>query len=157
MKDYFLKIYTYNVWANKKVINTLKKQQVVDKKILTLMSHVLSALHIWLARIENRSTEPYPLWHMYDIDQLEDMADDIGARWLLYIERNEKFDGVLIYKNYVGLPYENKIENIMIHLVNHSTYHRAQIATLLRQAGLEPINTDFITYDRVLTGQLKDE
>jgi uncharacterized damage-inducible protein DinB len=157
MKDYFLKIYKYNVWANKKVINTLKKQQVADKKILTLMSHVLSALNIWLARIENRSTEHYPLWQMYDIDQLEEMADDIGARWLLYIERNEKFDGVLIYKNYVGLPYENKIENIMIHLVNHSTYHRAQIATLLRQAGLEPINTDFITYDRVLTGQLKDE
>ncbi len=145
------------MWANKKVINTLKKQQVADKKILTLMSHVLSALNIWLARIENRSTEHYPLWQMYDIDQLEEMADDIGARWLLYIERNEKFDGVLIYKNYVGLPYENKIENIMIHLVNHSTYHRAQIATLLRQAGLEPINTDFITYDRVLTGQLKDE
>ncbi len=145
------------MWANKKVINTLKKQQVADKKILTLMSHVLSALNIWLARIENRSTEHYPLWQMYDIDQLEEMADDIGARWLLYIERNEKFDGVLVYKNYVGLPYENKIENIMIHLVNHSTYHRAQIAILLRQAGLEPINTDFITYDRVLTGQLKDE
>ncbi|MCZ8355094.1 MAG: hypothetical protein O9340_10185 [Cyclobacteriaceae bacterium] len=157
MKDYFLKIYKYNVWANKKVINTLKKQQVVDKKILTLMSHVLSALNIWLARIENRPTEPYPLWQIYDLDQLEEMADDIGARWLLYIERNEKFDGVLIYKNYVGLPYENKIENIMIHLVNHSTYHRAQIAILLRQAGLEPINTDFITYDRVITGQLKDE
>jgi uncharacterized damage-inducible protein DinB len=157
MKDYFLKIYKYNVWANKKVINTLKKQQVVDKKILTLMSHVLSALNIWLARIENRPNEPYPLWQIYDLDQLEEMADDIGARWLLYIERNEKFDGVLIYKNYVGLPYENKIENIMIHLVNHSTYHRAQIAILLRQAGLEPINTDFITYDRVITGQLKDE
>jgi uncharacterized damage-inducible protein DinB len=45
----------------------------------------------------------------------------------------------------------------MIHLVNHSTYHRAQIATLLRQGGLEPVNTDFITYDRVVTGQLKDE
>ena len=44
----------------------------------------------------------------------------------------------------------------MIHLVNHSSYHRAQIALLLRQKGYEPINTDFITYDRVLRGQLKD-
>ncbi|MCU0384020.1 MAG: hypothetical protein MUF68_08125 [Cyclobacteriaceae bacterium] len=157
MKDYFFKIYQYNVWANKKVINTLKKQQVVDTKILTLMSHVVSALHIWLARIENRPLAEYKLWEKYDIETLEEMADDIGARWLLYIKRNEKFDALLIYKNYVGLPYENKIENIMIHLVNHSTYHRAQIATLLRQAGLEPVNTDFITYDRVVTGQLKDE
>jgi uncharacterized damage-inducible protein DinB len=44
----------------------------------------------------------------------------------------------------------------MIHLVNHSSYHRAQIAMLLRQKGFEPINTDFITYDRVITGQLKE-
>jgi uncharacterized damage-inducible protein DinB len=44
----------------------------------------------------------------------------------------------------------------MIHLVNHSTYHRAQIAILLRQQGFEPVNTDFITYDRVITKQLPD-
>jgi uncharacterized damage-inducible protein DinB len=41
----------------------------------------------------------------------------------------------------------------MIHLVNHASYHRAQIALLMRQQGHEPINTDFITYDRVITGQ----
>ena len=44
----------------------------------------------------------------------------------------------------------------MIHLVNHSSYHRAQIAMLLRQKGMEPINTDFITYDRVKRGQLQE-
>jgi uncharacterized damage-inducible protein DinB len=61
----------------------------------------------------------------------------------------------MTYKNYVGEDYTNNVEMIMIHLVNHSSYHRAQIAMLLRQKGFEPINTDFITYDRVITGQLK--
>jgi uncharacterized damage-inducible protein DinB len=41
-------------------------------------------------------------------------------------------------------------------VVNHASYHRAQVAMLLRQIGLEPINTDFITYDRVMRGQLKN-
>jgi uncharacterized damage-inducible protein DinB len=56
----------------------------------------------------------------------------------------------------VGDSYTNNVEMIMIHLVNHSSYHRAQIAMLLRQKGLEPINTDFITYDRVITGQWEE-
>jgi uncharacterized damage-inducible protein DinB len=47
------------------------------------------------------------------------------------------------------------VEQIMIHLVNHSSYHRGQIAMLLRQNGFEPVNTDYITYDRVISGQLK--
>jgi uncharacterized damage-inducible protein DinB len=44
----------------------------------------------------------------------------------------------------------------MAHLVNHGTYHRGQVAVLLREKGYDPVNTDFITYDRVLRGQLKD-
>ncbi|HMR56073.1 MAG TPA: DinB family protein, partial [Cyclobacteriaceae bacterium] len=63
---------------------------------------------------------------------------------------------VLKYKNYVGDYYETNVEQIMIHLVNHGSYHRGQVAMLLRQKGYEPVNTDYITYDRVLTGQLKD-
>jgi uncharacterized damage-inducible protein DinB len=32
--------------------------------------------------------------------------------------------------------------------VNHGTYHRGQIVTMLRQLGAEPIATDFITFVR---------
>ncbi len=63
---------------------------------------------------------------------------------------------MLKYKNYVGDYYETNVEQIMSHLVNHGSYHRVQVAMLLRQKGYEPVNTDYITYDRVLTGQLKD-
>jgi len=34
----------------------------------------------------------------------------------------------------------------MVHVVNHSTYHRGQITTLLRQLGAEPVDTDFLVY-----------
>lgn len=156
MKKYFLKLYSYNDWANKKVINCLKKQQVADDKVLLLMSHTLSALYIWLARITGKSAEPYPLWKQYSLAELEVMCNEIGQHWLAYITEHESFDRELSYNNYVGDPYKNNVENIMIHLVNHSTYHRAQVATLLRQNGFEPVNTDFITYDRVITNQLPD-
>lgn len=84
------------------------------------------------------------------------MGQEAGRQWLDFVENTDNFDRELSYKNYVGDSYVNNVEHIMMHLVNHSTYHRAQIALLLRQKGHEPVNTDFITYDRVITNQLQD-
>jgi len=52
------------------------------------------------------------------------------------------------YKNSIGNVFENTIQEIFFHFINHSTYHRGQIAMLMKQAGLEPINTDYIFYKR---------
>jgi uncharacterized damage-inducible protein DinB len=84
------------------------------------------------------------------------MIEDAGTKWLEFVESENNFNRELTYKNYTGDLYTNNVEMIMIHLVNHSSYHRAQIAMLLRQKGFEPINTDFITYDRVIRGQWKE-
>ena len=156
MKEYFLKLYQYNAWANKKVVECMKRQQVSEDQPLLLMSHLLSALFIWLNRIKGLPTSPFPLWEQYKLSELETMAQDSSRNWLEFIEHNDNFNRELTYTNYVGDPYINNVEQIMIHLVNHSTYHRAQVALLLRQHGYEPVNTDFITYDRVIRGQLKD-
>lgn len=156
MKKYFLKLYQYNGWATKRVIGTLVRQQVSDPQILTLLGHVVAAQFLWLHRIKGLPPPDVKLWGDYSLDQLVGMAEKASQQWLEFVESAENFDREMTYKNYVGEPYTNNVEMIMIHLVNHSSYHRAQIAMLLRQKGFEPINTDFITYDRVITGQLKD-
>lgn len=157
MKKYFLKLYQYNAWANKRVLGTLKRQNVSDEKILSIMSHVVAALFLWLHRIKGLPAPDVKLWGGdYSLDQLVSLSDKATQDWLAFVESTDNFDRQLSYKNYVGDPYTNNVENIMIHLVNHSSYHRAQVAMLLRQKGFEPINTDFITYDRVITGQLKE-
>lgn len=156
MKKYFLKLYQYNAWANKRVLGTLVRQNVTDEKITTLMGHVVAAQFLWLHRIKGLPPPEVKLWGEYNLDQLVTLAEKAGKEWLDYVASTDSFDREMTYKNYVGEPYTNNVEMIMIHLVNHSSYHRAQVAMLLRQKGFEPINTDFITYDRVITGQLKE-
>jgi len=156
MKSYFLKLYQYNYWSNKRVLNKIKEQNVNDEKILTIMGHIVAAQFLWLHRIKGLPPAQVKLWGEYTLDQLFDMAENIGKQWLEFVESTEDFNRELTYNNYVGDPYINNVETIMIHLVNHSSYHRAQIAMLLRQKGFEPINTDFITYDRVIRGQWKE-
>ncbi len=154
MKEYFLKLYQYNAWANQRVMNCLVSQQVQHEKILTLMGHIVAAQFLWLHRIQGLPPADVKLWGDYSLEKLVTMAEEANAKWLTFVESTDNFNRSLTYKNYTNDPYTNNVEMIMIHLVNHSSYHRAQIALLLRQNGLEPVNTDFITYDRVITKQL---
>lgn len=156
MKKYFLKLYQYNAWSNERVLGCLTRQHIRDEKIMTLMGHIVAAQFLWLHRIKGLPAPDVKLWGEYTLNQLVMLADDAGKKWIEFVESTDNFDRELTYKNYVKEPYTNNVETIMIHLVNHSSYHRAQIAMLLRQKGFEPINTDFITYDRVISGQLKE-
>lgn len=156
MKHYFLKLYQYNAWATDRVLSALTRQQVQNDKILSIMGHIVAAQYLWLHRIKGLPPADVKLWGDYSLPQLVKMAEDAGRLWLEFIEETENFNRELTYRNYTGDPYINNVEMIMIHLVNHSTYHRGQIALLLRQEKFEPINTDFITYDRVITDQWKE-
>ncbi len=156
MKDFFLKWYQYNAWANRRVVSCLELHMITDEKILTVFGHLMAANFIWLHRIKDLPKSKYALWGKYDLTELKKMVEEADDLWMSYIQENENFDRVMKYRNYVGDYYENNVQQIMIHLVNHGTYHRGQLAMLLRQKGFEPVNTDFITYDRVISGQLKD-
>lgn len=154
MEQYFLKLYQYNAWANNQVIKSLVNQSVADEKALSIMSHLLAAPFIWLNRIKGLPKSEVKLWETQDLDTLQQMAEEGASIWLDFITNTKSFDRDLSYTNYVGSPYVTNVEQIMIHLVNHSSYHRGQVALRIRQLGLQPVNTDYITYDRVITGQL---
>jgi uncharacterized damage-inducible protein DinB len=156
MKKHFLRLYEYNAWANKRVLDCLVLQHVTDEKIMSVMGHVIAAQFLWLHRIQGLPPAEVKLWGEYKLEQLVRMSADITQRWIQFVTDTDDFNRDLSYNNYVGDPYVTNVEVIMNHLVNHSSYHRAQVAMLLRQKGYEPINTDFITYDRILRGQWKD-
>jgi uncharacterized damage-inducible protein DinB len=52
--------------------------------------------------------------------------------------------------------YANALWQALQHVVNHSTYHRGQVAMLLRQSGAKPKFTDLIYFYRERAGQALD-
>ncbi len=156
MKKYFLTLYQYNAWANKRVTACLTKQEVNHEKTVSLMGHIAAAETLWLHRVLGLPKPDVKLWAAYPLTELSAMLESVDKRWLDFVEATETFDRELNYTNYLGEPFINNVEMIMMHVANHGSYHRAQVAMLLRQNKLEPVNTDFITYDRVMRGQLKD-
>ena len=52
------------------------------------------------------------------------------------------------FRNIAGNQFRHPLWETMQHLVNHSTYHRGQVTTLLRQLGVKPMSTDMIAFYR---------
>jgi len=151
MKKHFLKQFKYNEWANYRVQIILEENQVSNKNVLALYSHLLSAQIIWLNRIKDIPTSPFPLWEIYNLRELESMTEESSNNWISFIENhpNVTFEEMINYKDSKGNRHENTLRNIITHVVNHSTYHRGQIASKLKELGIEVPVTDYIAFDRL--------
>ena len=60
-------------------------------------------------------------------------------------------EGKREYVTTEGKPYSNGLQDMLLHLINHSSYHRGQVASLLRQVGATPLATDLILYLRAMS------
>jgi len=148
---YLLRLYNYNKWANELLLPFIGAQEATtEPEIMKLASHYLAAQEIWISRIQGRPAEVKGVWEMYELATCQELASSTAANWLAFVSASTPADyhKIIAYKNTQGHYYETPVIDIMCHCVNHATYHRAQITKLMRQAGKEVINTDFITYAR---------
>jgi uncharacterized damage-inducible protein DinB len=147
MKDHFNRLNEYNRWANRRVLDGLKNQ-TVPEKALNLLSHVVLAESVWQMRL-NEEPVLSGVFDVLSLEEIEDMMNRNEAGWTSLLESTEDFNRKIDYKMLNGTPVQSNISDILTHIFNHGTYHRAQIASLLRQSGLEPASTDFISFSRL--------
>lgn len=151
MKEHFIRLFEYNHWANQRFLKVLEDNKFKNPRIKKLYSHLISSQIVWLHRIKDLPTSPFPLWEDYKLSELKTMSEESTERWITFIKEYHKvtFEEIIRYKNSEGKTYETKLSDIMTHVINHNTYHRSQIALLLRQDDLDPPITDFIAYVRI--------
>jgi len=70
----------------------------------------------------------------------------LSTLWSAYLREvtPELLSSTIAYKNSKGESWTSKIEDVLIHVVMHSAYHRGQVASDMRAAGSTPAYTDFI-------------
>lgn len=148
MKENFIELFEYNNHFNQKLMLLIFENKTrTNEKTQKLINHLINAQQIWNARIQN--TEQFDVWQINDWFQLS-IIDSKNYETSLKIVNDFDLNASIQYTNSKGETFSNKIKDILYHIINHSTYHRAQIATDLKQNGIEPINTDYIFYKRKL-------
>ncbi len=147
MIDFFKELFQYSYTMNQQLIDELKKnEEAFSEKALTLLNHVINAQQIWNHRIK-ASPEGIKVWEHRPSDQLELLNKTNFERSLTILDE-ENLNSIITYRNSQGQEFSNSVRDILFHVINHSTYHRAQIATEMKQAGYKPLITDYIFYKR---------
>lgn len=109
---------------------------------------------LWLERWLGRSPG-FPTESFADLASLRSRWQKIDSDLSAFVQRltSSDLDRVVEYKNTKGRAFSNPMRQMLQHLVNHGTYHRGQITTLLRQLGATPVATDLIAFYREQSGQ----
>ena len=154
--DTLKKLGAFNVWANTTVLNRFDEFAATGQEVpavaLRLFSHVLNAQAIWVSRIGGTAS-PVKVWQEHDLaacHQLHQQTSEPLHQLMVNADEQE-LQRLISYTNSLGNSYESMVHDILTHAVVHASYHRAQVATRLRDHGFEPVNSDFITYCREMS------
>ncbi|MFD0764861.1 DinB family protein [Mucilaginibacter lutimaris] len=150
MKSHFIRLLNYDHFANTQMVQLMVEQGATGKPA-ELMAHLLAAQQIWLKRLQSLPAPLAPLWPDANANELMPVVNANYKALLAYFENLQPadFDRVIAYKNSVGY-FETIVSDIITHLINHGTHHRAQIGTLLKLQGATLPPLDYVLYLRNL-------
>jgi uncharacterized damage-inducible protein DinB len=151
MKSHFIRLLNYDHFANKKIAGLIVETGATGKPV-ELMAHILAAQTVWLNRLNNTPpVMPVVLWPDWPANVFAKIIDNNYRRLVTCVDAmsEQDFDLVIGYTNSIGYC-ENTISDILAHLINHGTHHRAQIGTLLKLDGATLPSLDYVLYIRNL-------
>jgi uncharacterized damage-inducible protein DinB len=158
MLDAIRLLYDYTKWADGRMFEAVSKltpeQWTKDlgsslKSARDTAVHLVSAQWIWLSRW--KGTSPAAMWAAPEFPtqaSLKDKQEPLSAELAAFVaaQTEESVAKPVAYKNLKGDPMSYPLGQLMLHAVNHSTYHRGQVTTLIRQLGAQPLSSDLVVY-----------
>lgn len=148
------RLVAYNQWANEKILTAIdgltadELARPVDAYFGSLeknLQHILLATRVWLARwkgatppsLQDRIITPWP-----------DAYATTHAELRAFVEplTDPEAGRIVDYKNSQGRPFQMPLDQLIVHVVNHGTHHRAETGMLLERIGRSPGDMDYVYY-----------
>jgi uncharacterized damage-inducible protein DinB len=145
MKQHFYRLFAYDDWANHEALASLRATGASPPRSLRWLAHIIAAEWLWLSRLKQEPS-PVPVWPEWTLEQCEAQMADLPRAWKKYLDglTPESLAQPMTYTNSKGEPWTSRVEDILLHVVMHSAYHRGQMASDVRASGHTPAYTDFI-------------
>jgi uncharacterized damage-inducible protein DinB len=141
------RLFEFEAWANREALASLAPTTGTEPPARTVqvLAHVLGAGRLWLERL-NGARPAVRVWPDSSVEDLRAELEDLARRWEDYLDDLAPADlsREIAYVNSKGEPWKTTVADVLDHVLLHSSYHRGQIASHLRAAGLEPAYTDFV-------------
>ncbi len=163
-KTDILTLYDYNYWANARVLYAAARLSLDQftapaglshGSVRGTLAHILVAEMVWRLRCaEGISLSALP--DEKDFPTIE----VLGTHWLdeeqkmrgyLNALNDDALSQVVQYKTTKGVPHENVLWNLLVHVVNHGTQFRGEAGVAMTAYGQSPGDLDMLQYFRAKT------
>ena len=150
----------FNRWAMTRLLETVAELTPEElhrdmkssfPSVLDTLVHTYGADWLWLRRWQGGA--PADVEGIEELTSLEALSvawRDLWAEQEAFVAGLTEVDAerVVHFKLRSGAEREQRLAELVRHVVNHATYHRGQVVTLLRQLGKTPLSTDYVQYLR---------
>jgi uncharacterized damage-inducible protein DinB len=150
MVDAIQRLFAHAAWADDLVLRALDAAgDRAPSRAVEICAHVLGAELVWLARLEGTAADT-AVWPEVTPGNLERLARTCRERYAKLLEGLDEAGAArnVHYVNSAGRAFTSRVDDILLHVALHGVNHRGQVSILLRQAGLEPVPTDYIAWVR---------
>ena len=156
--DELRNLYRYNSWANDAFARVLRelpdetfRREVggAFPSLQRIFAHLVAAEWVWLERWQGHSPAAFPEWvQSGNASLLADVLRDVESRRAGQFTglRESDLETALSLRYLSGQPASHVLRDVLVHVVNHSTYHRGQLSLMMRLLDLAPPSTDFIRF-----------
>jgi uncharacterized damage-inducible protein DinB len=151
-------LWDYTKWADVRAFDAVGKltpeQYLKDlgssmKSVRDTVVHLVSAQWIWSSRW--KGTSPKAMWtpdEFPSVAPLRERSKSLHDEIERFVseQTDASYAKDVTYQNLKGDTLRFPLGALFLHVVNHSTYHRGQVTTLLRQLGAQPVATDLAIF-----------
>jgi uncharacterized damage-inducible protein DinB len=146
-------LYEYNRWANGRILDAVEKLDPAAflknlgnsfASIHATLVQVAGAEWAWLRRWQGDSPKALPTGEYPTVAALRERFHSIDRERDAFLVgvSHEQLQQPFDYRDLAGNPMRLLLVQSLQHVVNHGTYHRGQVTTMLRQLGATPVSTD---------------
>ncbi len=150
------RLFDYDLWGCRAVLEVLEEHPSFPERpeAVGMFWHILNTRRFWYQRITSDGPDGVELWpDRAALEGAEEGLEEVHRTWVKLLEREANLDRPVSYETTDGRACEDRLGDLMHHLIIHGQHHRAQIAKMVRRGGIDPPETDFIFYLREQVGR----
>jgi uncharacterized damage-inducible protein DinB len=148
MLEQLNRLFAHMRWADLRTLESLRSGRM-PPETLAVYAHVLGVEHVWLSRLLQRQPRMV-VWPSVPLENCEALAEENAEGYERYLSglTEAGLANEVGYVNSAGQSFRSRVDDILLQVITHGSYHRGQIASQVRKAGGTPAPTDYIGFVR---------
>ena len=142
-------LWHYTRWADRNQLEALSAAGGAPDAAWREFAHQTAAQEVWLARLTGRPPR-VAVWPDLAPDEVRVLLDEVQAGLDAFLAQltPEGLDRAISYTTSDGRAFTSLVGDILLHVCLHSQHHRGRINRHLRDAGYDPVPSDYIAFRR---------